>query len=93
MWEGIMLICFGASWPTAIFKTLRVKNPKGKSFLFMSLVMIGYVSGIIGKVESQQETSFSNVITWLYVLNLFMVATDFILCLYYTIRRKKLGLD
>lgn len=93
MWEGIMLVCFGASWPTAIFKTLQVKNPKGKSFLFMSLILIGYISGIIGKAVSLKETCLSNVVFLLYVLNFFMVATDYILCLYYTVQRKKLGLD
>ena len=42
MWEGLMLICFGVSWPPAIIKTLRVKNPAGKSFIFMMLVLTGY---------------------------------------------------
>lgn len=93
MWEAIMLICFGASWPTAIIKTLKVKNPKGKSFLFLSLVLIGYISGIIGKAVSLKLACFSHIVFWLYVLNFAMVATDYCLCLYYTIRRKKLGLD
>ncbi|MBE6377917.1 MAG: hypothetical protein E7051_03745 [Lentisphaerae bacterium] len=93
MWEGIMLVCFGASWPTAIVKTLKVKNPKGKSFLFMSLILIGYVSGIIGKAVSLKGACLSNIVFWLYVLNFFMVATDYCLCLYYTVQRKKLGLD
>ena len=51
MWEGIMLICFGVSWPPAIIKTLRVKNPQGKSFIFLSLVLIGYLCGICGKIK------------------------------------------
>lgn len=93
MWEAIMLFCFGASWPTAIVKTLRVKNPKGKSFLFMSLILIGYVSGIIGKAVSLKLACFSTFVFWLYVLNFAMVATDLVFCVYYTIQRKKLGLD
>ena len=32
--EAAMLICFGASWPFAIIKTVRAKNPAGKSYLF-----------------------------------------------------------
>ena len=93
MWEAIMLICFGASWPPAIIKTLRVKNPKGKSFIFMSLVLIGYTSGIIGKAVSLKLSCFTNIVFWLYILDFAMVATDYTLCLYYTIQRKKLGLD
>ena len=33
VFEMIMLICFGASWPFALLKTIRVKNPAGKSRL------------------------------------------------------------
>ena len=36
VWEVIMLICFGFSWPFAILKTVRVKNPAGKSYLFLN---------------------------------------------------------
>ncbi|MBE6356328.1 MAG: hypothetical protein E7058_04345 [Lentisphaerae bacterium] len=93
MWEGIMLICFGVSWPPAIIKTLKVKNPKGKSFVFLSLVLIGYLSGIIGKASSQGIGCLSNWVFWLYVLDFSMVATDYFFSMYYTIQRKKQGLD
>ena len=93
MWEGVMLICFGISWPPAIIKTLRVKNPKGKSFVFLSLVLVGYMCGIIGKVSLQGGGCLRNWVFWLYVLDFSMVATDYILSVYYTIKRKKLGLD
>ena len=93
MWEGIMLVCFGVSWPPAIIKTLRVKNPKGKSFIFLSLVLIGYLSGIIGKASALGGECTKNVVFWLYILDFMMVATDYSLSVYYTLRRKKLGLD
>ncbi|MBR7131031.1 MAG: hypothetical protein IKC82_03450 [Lentisphaeria bacterium] len=93
MWEGLMLICFGVSWPPAIIKTIRVKNPKGKSFIFLTLVLIGYLSGIIGKAVSLRNECLTNVVFWLYILDFAMVATDYTLSLYYTQRRKKLGLD
>lgn len=93
MWEGIMLICFGVSWPPAIIKTQKVKNPKGKSFVFMSLVLVGYTCGIIGKAVKEGSGCLSNWVFWLYVLDLSMVATDYALSLYYTVKRKKLGLD
>ncbi|MBR2345725.1 MAG: hypothetical protein IKA71_08090 [Lentisphaeria bacterium] len=93
MWEGIMLICFGVSWPPAILKTLKVKNPKGKSFIFMSLVMFGYFCGIMGKVASQGGNCVANWVFWLYILDFAMVATDFSLSMYYTIQRKKEELE
>ena len=89
MWEGLRLICFGVSWPPAIIKTLRVKNPAGKSFIFMTLVLTGYLSGIIGKAVSMKSECLTYWVFWLYVLDFLMVATDFIFSLYYAKKRKK----
>ena len=89
MWEGIMLICFGVSWPPAIIKTLRVKNPQGKSFIFLSLVLIGYLCGICGKISALHSGCLTSWVFWLYILDFSMVATDCTLCAYYTIRRKR----
>ena len=78
IFEVIMLVCFGFSWPFAIWKTIRVKNPTGKSYLFMSLVIIGYIAGCIHKVLYHWDFVF-----WLYLLNTLLVATDLVLCLCY----------
>ena len=78
IFEIIMLVCFGFSWPFAIIKTIRVKNPAGKSYLFMSLVIIGYIAGCIHKILYSRDFVF-----WLYLLNTLLVATDLVLCLYY----------
>ena len=88
MWECVMLICFGASWPPAIAKTIRVKNPQGKSFVFMLLVLIGYLSGIIGKAIAFGDEYQKHWVFWLYVLDFGMVATDFLLCAYYQRRNR-----
>ena len=37
--EAGMLICFGASWPFAVAKTYKSKSVKGKSRLFLSLII------------------------------------------------------
>ena len=84
IFEVIMLVCFGFSWPFAIIKTIRVKNPAGKSYLFMGLVIIGYIAGCIHKVLYHWDFVF-----WLYLLNTLLVATDFVLCLYYAQKLKK----
>ena len=78
IFEVIMLVCFGFSWPFAILKTIRVKNPAGKSYLFMSLVIIGYLAGCVHKILYNKD-----FVLWLYLLNTLLVATDLVLCLYY----------
>ena len=78
IFEIIMLICFGSSWPFAVAKTLRTKTVKGKSPVFLSLIFIGYVAGVLNKVA----TNFDHVI-WLYCLNGSMVMTEIILYIKY----------
>lgn len=78
IFEIIMLICFGSSWPFAVAKTLRTKVVKGKSPMFLGLIFIGYIAGILNKVA----TNFDHVI-WLYCLNGSMVLTEIILYLKY----------
>lgn len=76
--ESIMLICFGVSWPVAIVKTVKTKNPAGKSMFFLVLIIIGYLAGLLAKILTDR-----NPVMYLYILNLLMVATDMTLCLYY----------
>jgi len=84
IWEIIMVVCFGFSWPFSILKTIRVKNPTGKSYLFMSLIIVGYLSGCVHKIIYDPDAAI-----WLYVLNTVLVATDMGLCLYYQHRLNK----
>ena len=76
--EAGMLICFGASWPFAVMKTYKTKNVKGKSRLFLTLIILGYICGIINKILNSVD-----IVLWLYVINLLLVSTDLILCLKY----------
>ncbi|MEI8245327.1 MAG: hypothetical protein WCI51_05815 [Lentisphaerota bacterium] len=87
IFEVIMLICFGASWPLAIYKTVEAKNPIGKSTPFLFLVLIGYIAGCMHKIYF----SFHKVF-WLYTLNSIMVLVDLILTLYYINRNKRFNL-
>ncbi len=86
-YEGAMLVCFGISWPFAIWKTIKVKNPAGKSFLFAIMVIIGYVSGMIAKyMRGGVDTVFC-----LYVIDFMMVSTDLLLCCYYIQKNKPIN--
>jgi len=74
--EALMLICFGIGWPVSIIKSLRTKMVIGKSPLFMTILIIGYTSGLMHKIFYSMDW-----IIWLYALNLIMILTD--LTLYY----------
>ena len=83
IWELLMLVCFAASWPAAIIKTWRAKNPAGKSILFAVLIIIGYIAGALQKVLNKPDAVF-----WLYVFNGLLVSTDLILVLWYRFRNR-----
>ena len=80
-----MLVCFAASWPAAILKTFRSKNPGGKSIMFAVLVIIGYLCGATHKVLYKPDLVF-----WLYLFNTILVGTDLVLVLIYR-RRQRLA--
>ena len=52
IFEVIMLICFGFSWPFNLIKSIKTRSTKGKSLLFLILIDIGYVFGICSKLVS-----------------------------------------
>ena len=74
IFEAIMLICFGISWPISIIKTIRTQHAAGKSPLFMSIVIVGYASGITHKWLHARDW-----VILLYIFNLVMVAIDLVL--------------
>ncbi len=84
--EAAMLICFASSWPAAIWKTVRSRNPGGKSVTFAVLVIIGYLCGCLHKIFYHPD-----FVIWLYVLNGAMVAADMILVLHYRRMRRRIN--
>lgn len=83
VFEAIMLICFGVSWPISIAKSLRTGVVAGKSPMFMTIVCTGYISGIAHKIIYSPDW----IIT-LYMFNLAMVGTDLALYFHYRSRGK-----
>ncbi|MCQ2380295.1 MAG: hypothetical protein MJ025_05175 [Victivallaceae bacterium] len=83
IYEAIMLICFGASWPMAIHKTLTSKSHAGKSCTFSVLILIGYVAGMLHKYIFSMDFVF-----WLYLINALMVGFDLTMVLSYRHRDK-----
>lgn len=75
IFEFIMLACFGLSWPISVYKSIKSKSTQGKSIVFIIAIIIGYVSGIIGKIVNKQLT----YVLVAYCFNLAVVAVDLIL--------------
>lgn len=71
VFEIIMLICFGAAWPFSIYRSYRSGSVKGKSLVFLIIVMVGYVAGILHKVFFNYDG-----VVYLYMVNLILVAVD-----------------
>lgn len=69
--EIIMLICFGSAWPFSIYKSWTARTNDGKSILFLAIVLVGYVCGVIHKVQYNYDP-----VVFLYVLNGTMVLID-----------------
>jgi hypothetical protein len=80
IFEIMMLVCFGVSWPISIAKSLRTRQVAGKSPLFLLIVIAGYASGILHKVIYSPDWVIA-----LYIVNLALVAVD--LALYFRFSR------
>jgi len=74
VFEIIMMICFGSSWPFSIYKSYTSRSTKGKSVVFLLIVSVGYMAGVLHKIYY----SFDFIIIF-YVINLLLVITDTIL--------------
>lgn len=77
VFETLMLICFGISWPFNIAKSLKSRTAKGKSLQFELCVVIGYLFGICGKFISGNIT----YVLVVYVIDVTMVTIDILLTL------------
>ena len=81
LFEAVMLICFGVSWPVAIIKTLRTRRTEGKSLMFLLLVLVGYLAGVTAKLLLAVETDTLQWVTALYAVNAVLVAAEIVLYL------------
>ena len=82
IFEIIMIVSFGVSWPMNIIKSFRAKTAKGKSLAFLCLIFFGYIAGIISKfLNDAYMADFSSkwYVLFFYCLNLVMVGIDLIL--------------
>ena len=74
IFEIIMLISFGFAWPFSIHKSYTSRSVKGKSFLFLIVIFVGYLAGILHKTFYYYDK-----VIYLYILNMTMVGIDILL--------------
>lgn len=82
LFEILMIVSFGASWPFNVWKSYKARTAKGKSLLFLILITIGYVAGIASKFNSEAYMAAFHqkwYVLIFYCLNLIMVGTDLLL--------------
>lgn len=71
IFEIIMLLCFGAAWPSSIHKSWVSRTSKGKSLFFLVIVLVGYGSGILHKIFYNPDW-----VVLFYAVNGLMVTVD-----------------
>ena len=81
VFESVMLICFGLSWPMSVVKNIRAHSAKAMSLPFILLIIAGYIAGITAKICSG---NYSYVLA-IYALNLAFVTAN--LVVYFINRR------
>ena len=95
VFEIVMVLCFGASWPFNIVRAYKARTTKGTSLQFTILIGIGYVGGILSKIFAWANSMQAGVAYWdwlkilafvFYIINLCMILTG--LAIYF--RNKKL---
>jgi hypothetical protein len=84
IFELLMLVCFGISWPFSVYKSWKSKSAKGKSLVFLLAVWLGYISGILHKIFFAPDFVIA-----VYVFNLTMVSLDLLLFLVNTRRERR----
>lgn len=72
IFETVMLICFGLSWPLNVIKAFKARTAKGTSLPFLLLIITGYIGGIAAKVITNQI----NYVLVVYLVNLVIVLVN-----------------
>ncbi len=76
IFEAGMLVCFGVAWPTNIINAYRARTSKGQSITFLAILTLGYIFGIIYKLETNRD-----MILFLYAINFLMILINIIIIL------------
>lgn len=80
LFEVLMVVCFGISWPFNIRKLLRSRTARGTSVLFYFFIWIGYIFGLSSKgIKAAHGVATPAYVWFFYVLNTLMVFSGILL--------------
>ena len=83
LFEAVMILCFGLSWPISIRKSYISRTAKGKSLFFEVFIWIGYIFGISRKIIQVclgTGSGFLFYLAWaFYILNFVEITIDMLL--------------
>ena len=80
IFEIIMIVSFGASWPLNVIKSYKARTTKGKSLAFLLLIFFGYIAGIASKfINPTFDFAQKWYVVFFYILNFLMVGADLIM--------------
>ncbi len=79
IFEALMLVCFGVAWPFSIYRMIKTKRAHGKSQLFLSVILAGYIFGVLYQISGERSA-----VIYLYLLNAFLVTFDLFLTIRYS---------
>ena len=80
LFEVLMVVFFGMSWPINIAKAWKARTAKGTSVVFYCLILIGYLFGLASKVIKLSEgISTPGYVWFVYCLNTCMTCMGIII--------------
>ena len=82
LFEIVMIVAFGVSWPLNAVRSYRARTAKGQSLPFLCLIFCGYIAGIASKfLNEAYMNDFASkwYVLVFYFVNLTMVGINLLL--------------
>ncbi len=92
IFEVIMIVGFGASWPLNVMKAYRARTTKGTSLAFLLIIFFSYIAGIASKlINEAYMADFARkwYVLFFYALNFIMVGINLLVY----VRNKRLDAE
>lgn len=79
LFELLMIVCFGVSWPLNIYKAWKARTTKGSSIQFYCLILAGYLFGITSKIiKLTRGIPTPGYVWFFYILNSLIVTAGIV---------------
>lgn len=89
MMETLMLGCFSLGWYWSIFTMVCTRRPYGKSAVFVSFTVMGYLLGLTAQALEWQQSGVLSYLLLMYAWNLCVTVFDLSLLGYLSHHEKK----